>query len=118
MGTKIMVLEDDPDIRRVIALILLRERFEVQSYASATAFLNEISDMDADLFLLDVKLPDGNGMDICNQLKQDSGTRHIPVIMMSAHYNLAKAGEFIADDFICKPFNITDFVDTIRKHIA
>ncbi|MCL4638570.1 MAG: response regulator [Olivibacter sp.] len=118
MKKKIVVLEDDPDIRRIIALILLRENFEVQSYASAAIFLNEMSNMDADVFLLDVKLPDGNGMDICNQLKQDSRTRHIPIIMMSAHYNLAKAGDFIADDFICKPFNITDFVDTIRKHIA
>lgn len=118
MGTKIVVLEDDPDIRRIIALILHREKFEVRSYASATAFLKEISDMDADLFLLDVKLPDGNGMDICNQLKSSTRTRRIPVIMMSAHYNLAKASEFTADDFICKPFNITDFVSTIRKHLA
>ena len=63
-----------------------------------------------DAFILDVMLPDGNGIDVCRKLKEDQRTLHIPVVMMSANYTSGQMAEFCnADEFISKPFDIADF---------
>ncbi|WP_134092043.1 response regulator transcription factor [Olivibacter sp. XZL3] len=118
MKKKIIVLEDDPAIREVIEYILTEAKLSVESYERAESFWKAIHDANADLILLDVMLPDGNGIDICNQLKSQETTSNIPVIIMSAHYNLINDHPCSADDFIRKPFDIRDFVKRIQTYLA
>jgi len=117
MKKKIVILEDDPAIREIIEHILTEEKLNVQSYARAASFWKSLEDTDVDLFLLDVMLPDGNGIEICNQLKSTASTSHVPVIIMSAHHQLIAADKCQAADFIQKPFDIDDFVARIQKHL-
>lgn len=85
---KIFVLEDDPDIRNVVTLMLESEDYNVVSFANVQDFMNRDITEVPDLFILDVMLPDGSGIEVCGQLKAGSCTAKPPIIIMSAHSSL------------------------------
>ncbi|MFC4141970.1 response regulator transcription factor [Pedobacter mendelii] len=114
MSKRICVLEDNDDIREIISFILEEEHYEVSVYANVKDFINREKKPKPDVFLLDVMLPDGNGLDVCNLLKADCATKGIPVMMMSANYkkvDIQKACK--AEDFIPKPFDIANLLSKI-----
>ncbi|UKT65270.1 response regulator transcription factor [Pedobacter mucosus] len=114
MGKRICVLEDNDDIREIISFILEDEAYEVSTYASVKDFLNRQKNVQPDVFLLDVMLPDGNGLDVCNRLKSDSLTKNIPVVIMSANYKEKEVqNQCQAQDFIPKPFDVQDFISRV-----
>lgn len=117
MGKQIILLEDDPGVREVIELILDLEGYQVTSFENVEGFMNRTSAGQPDLFILDVMLPDGSGIEVCGELKAIGG--QIPVLMMSAH---AKAEEIsrscIADAFIAKPFDLNNLLTTVEKLIT
>ncbi|KQS41925.1 PleD family two-component system response regulator [Pedobacter sp. Leaf194] len=121
MGKKIFVLEDDEGIRDVIEILLTEELYEFYGFSTVKDF-NKGDDKSADLYLLDIMLPDGNGIEVCNALKKQASTANIPVLMMSAnssktHVELSCS----SDGFIAKPFNISDLLSkvdlTLQGHI-
>lgn len=117
MRKRIIILEDDLDIRDMIEYLLVEENFEVVCYDRAAKFWKGMETEKADLILLDIMLPDGNGLNICEQLKASDKTAMIPIVIMSAHHNrLTK--DCPAEDFITKPFNVGDFVSRIQKQVA
>ncbi|MNY28824.1 KDP operon transcriptional regulatory protein KdpE [compost metagenome] len=72
-----------------------------------------------DMIVLDIKLPDGNGLEICRELKSSIKTHAIPVMMMSADNYLSKVkSRCVADEFINKPFDINDFANRIEYYVA
>jgi DNA-binding response OmpR family regulator len=115
---KIFVLEDDKDIREIIEWTLEAEDYEVVSFATINEFMGRDAGELPDLFILDIRLPDGSGLEVCNKLRLESAYQYIPIIIMSAHASLeqVKVG-CKADDFIHKPFDLNIFLQTIRKHI-
>ena len=118
MKKRICVLEDDEGIRDIITIILSEENYDVQSFQNINEFMKRNQYELTDLFLLDVMLPDGNGMDVCNSLKKEDHTRLIPVIMMSANFNelqIRTACE--AQGFVAKPFEIDSFLHQISTAI-
>ena len=119
MEKRIYVLEDNDDIREIVSLLLEEEHYEVFAYANiASLRLGLESGQPADLFLLDVMLPDGNGIDYCCELKASPGTAAMPVVMMSANFaNDGKYKRCFAQDYIHKPFEIDDFVKRISAQI-
>ena len=105
MGRKVTILEDDRDIREICAYLFLMEGYTVNSYGDISELRKSTST--PDLYLLDVMLPDGNGLDMCNELKAAPATAKISIIMMSAHidaYDFKNSCK--AEDFISKPFNL------------
>ena len=116
--TRIHILEDDQEIRNVIEILLKEEGFELQLSSSFSELKKNIQNAMPDLFLLDVMLPDGNGAEICKDLKTDLFTKHIPIIVMSAQNNSEqKAIDAFADDYISKPFDIDDVLARIKVQI-
>ncbi len=114
----IYVLEDDQGIREVIELILGLESYVVKSFTTINDFMSA-DRRSADLFLLDVMLPDGNGIEVCKELKSSITTREVPVVIMSAHADLKNLGkECPAEGFITKPFDINKFLQKIGSQIA
>jgi two-component system phosphate regulon response regulator PhoB len=112
----IYVVEDNDDIRELIEYLFESEDFIVTSFANATDFKRHIIVDQPAVIVLDVMLPDGNGVDICNQLKTNEATAAIPVLLMSANTNVAYVGaESKADDFISKPFDIDELVKRVNK---
>lgn len=115
---RIHILEDDQEIRNVIEILLSDEGFELQLSSSFADLKRNIQDAMPDLFLLDVMLPDGNGAEICEDLKTDIFTKHIPIIVMSAQNNSEqKAIDAFADDYISKPFDIDDVLNRINTQL-
>lgn len=119
MKKKIYVLEDNEDIREVVSMILSEEAYEVRSFQDITEFMAKDEHQAADLFLLDVMLPDGNGIDVCSTLKTNPLTSSIPVLMMSANANKYQVElSCNAEGFIAKPFDINSFLKTVSHAIG
>ncbi len=117
MKKRIHVVEDDQDIAYIIEFLLKDEGYEIQVSSTFAELKEKLSDSIPNLFILDVMLPDGNGLDICKDLKTDPFTKHIPVIVMSANVKNKEISEtFCPDDYISKPFDI-DYIEGRIKRL-
>lgn len=118
---KILVIEDDKDIRDTIVYILEEESYEVIS-SEDSKILKSIDSIKPDLILLDNWLTDwksdANGQQLSKELKSNPSTSHIPIIIISAVSNIkeiAEAGQ--ADGYLRKPFDLTELTGIVNKHI-
>ena len=112
----IQVVEDDKDIRFILECVLADSGFILETFNNIKDFSNRPRKHDIDLILLDVQLPDGNGIDLCRDLKNAELTKHIPVVLMSASESSSRAiKEGKADDFIAKPFDLDELVIRIQE---
>ncbi|RNL56646.1 response regulator transcription factor [Pedobacter jejuensis] len=113
-GKKISVLEDDEGILEVVEMILSAEGYEVDGFACVNDFMIGNATSIPDIYLLDVMLPDGDGLRICNQLKNQPKTSHVPVVMMSAHADISiMMAQCKADGFISKPFDLNHIINLV-----
>jgi len=116
---RVFVLEDDTDIREIVVMMLESEHYNVASFATVHDFVNRDVSEVPDLIILDVMLPDGSGLDICDQITEKCGSAKPPIIIMSAHANLSDVTHACsAESFIQKPFDINFFLDRVRTHIT
>lgn len=113
---EIFIVEDDDGIRELIEFLLVSQQYSVKTFPTARAFHKAIPGKLPDLFLLDIMLPDGNGVDLCRQLKEGEKTNNIPVVLMSAHADFSRTEG--ADDFIAKPFDVDELLLRIQKQLA
>lgn len=113
---QIYIVEDDDGIRELIEFLLVSEDYAVKTFPTARSFQETVSHSTPDLFLLDIMLPDGNGLDLCKALKNTGKTKNIPVVLMSAHADIAKMEG--ADDFIAKPFDVDELLERITRQLA
>lgn len=117
MKQKIMVVDDDPDIRRLVQTVLEREGFIVDSSPNAADFFKKVPQFKPDLVVLDLQLPDDDGFGIIKKLRNAPATVHIPIVMLTVQsvdsYKIAGL-EIGADDYIVKPFNQGEFVARLR----
>lgn len=112
----ILVLEDDPDIIEFLQYLLEQEGYTI-AHTDNVGLLKGLYDGNLpDLILLDVFLSGADGRAIARHLKSQEQSRHIPVIMFSAHPHAEETTrEAGADDFIAKPFEIDDLLATLKK---
>lgn len=110
----IYVLEDNANIADIIEFLLTEEDYAVEVCKNANSFWQKMEEHTPDMIVLDVLLPDANGVDICLSLKRNIRTHRIPVLMMSGnnHLNKVKA-KCDADSYINKPFDLNDFVQRV-----
>ncbi|MEJ7693622.1 response regulator [Daejeonella sp.] len=109
---RILVVDDNEEILEVIELILQSEGYEVQCCQTGNDLLSTVHTFNPDVVLLDIILGGYDGRVLCNELKANSKTAHIPVILMSAAHNL-KIAICPADGYIPKPFEIEYLVETV-----
>ena len=114
---KILVVDDDIGILEMVQLVLEDEGYEVQARLNGACFHQMRSDL-PDLILLDVLLSGEDGRELCQRLKGDERTRHIPVILFSAHFSErdipAMSG---ADAFLPKPFHLLELIDLVERYL-
>ena len=115
---KILIVEDDSAIAE-----FLQDLLELEGYTAATTekaeYVEKLLSGDLpDLILLDVLLSGKDGREIVKQLKSQDETKHIPVIMFSAHPSAEKtAREAGADDFIAKPFEVDELLEMLERWV-
>lgn len=114
----ILAVDDDRDIRRVVSLALSREGFEVVTAGSAAEALDWISDHGLPhLAVVDIRMPEVDGFELCRQLQAFSD---VPVIMLSAvdeQETVIRAIEEVAEDYMVKPFNPKELAARVRRVI-
>jgi len=111
-----MVVEDDVDIRKIIGLILHEEDYGVKLCEYVRSIKNQIDQGLPDLLILDLTLSDGNGLDLCSEVKGDSVTSGIPVFLMSSHARPAEVyNKCMPEGLIAKPFDIDDLLTRVGK---
>lgn len=117
MKAKILIVEDEKDIRDLIEYYLKKEGFEVKVSADGEAALDIIRKDKFDLIILDLMLPKINGMELCRILRSDGKTSFMPIIMVTAKsddLDKALGMESGADDYITKPFNLREFIARVK----
>ncbi|MBN2346510.1 MAG: response regulator transcription factor [Candidatus Aminicenantes bacterium] len=113
----IAVVDDELDILELIQLHLSRAGFAVKSFAAARPLLRYLEKQLPDLLVLDLMLPDGDGLDICQALKRDVRTRALPILILTAKGDkpeIVLGLEFGADDYMVKPFSPPELVARVR----
>jgi DNA-binding response OmpR family regulator len=115
---KILVVDDEPDILEFLQVILEEEGYAVLS-SEKGEFLEQLHNGDLpELILVDVLLSGKDGREIVKYLKSQEETKHIPVIMFSAHPSAEQtAREAGAEDFIAKPFEIDELLAKIANYL-
>jgi DNA-binding response OmpR family regulator len=114
METLILVVEDDDAIARPLVDMLGREGFAVERVSTGAEALDEFAQRDFDLVLLDLMLPDMEGLDICRHIR---ATSDVPLIILTARgeeVDRVVGLEVGADDYVAKPFSIRELVARIR----
>jgi DNA-binding response OmpR family regulator len=114
--TKLLIVEDEADVRDLVTLVLREEGYAVDAAADATEGLSLALTNDYDVVILDVRLPDGNGMDIARALRRES--RAVPILMLTAQRTPGDAVRGLdagADDYLGKPFDVTELKARIRS---
>jgi diguanylate cyclase (GGDEF)-like protein len=117
MAIKILIADDDSDIRDVLKLTLGEENYEVLEAKDGEEALKIISAKPLDLVLLDYRMPKMDGREVCRQVKKDLLLRHLPVIMVTGSGDTSdKVGgiDAGADDYIVKPFEPKELLARIR----
>lgn len=117
MQKSILVIDDDPGILDAVKILLEAEGYQVTTSTKGEEAENLNGEL-PDLILLDVLLSGRDGREIARNLKKKHSTEHIPIVMMSAHPTAQKnIHEYLADDFIAKPFEIDYFINKIHAHL-
>lgn len=118
--TRVLVVDDDPEIVTFLATLLELEGIESQVATSAAAALEKLQQGVPNLVLLDIAMPDRDGLDLCRALKKDPRTRDVPVFVVSARPGkdvVERALAAGAEEFIRKPFENQELIARIRDRL-
>lgn len=114
---KIFILEDNEDLRELYTFIFDPQVYELELFVDIASFMTAIERL-PDLYLLDVMLPDGDGITVCQHLKSNPATADVPVIMISAHQHQGEIAKRCPwADFIEKPFDISYLEQTVERNL-
>jgi two-component system phosphate regulon response regulator PhoB/two-component system alkaline phosphatase synthesis response regulator PhoP len=116
-GQLIAVVDDEPDILELVSLNLKRSNFRVSGFAEAQTFYQFLAKEVPDLVILDLMLPDVDGLEICKYLRGQDRFSSIPIIMLTARTEETDKViglELGADDYVTKPFSPRELVARVR----
>ncbi|HEY9020498.1 MAG TPA: phosphate regulon transcriptional regulator PhoB [Paracoccaceae bacterium] len=116
----VLIVEDEPAQREVLAYNLEAEGFRVSRAENGEEALLLISEEAPDLIVLDWMLPNVSGIEVCRQLKMRSDTRGVPVIMLSARseeVDKVRGLETGADDYVIKPYSVVELMARVRAQL-
>ena len=113
----IYILEDDRNIREIEEIALKNADYEVVSFETAAEFGKRLKEGVPDLLLLDLMLPDADGLRLVTQLRQNVMTRSLPVIMVTAkttEIDKVRGLDSGADDYLTKPFSVMELISRVK----
>lgn len=114
---RILIIDDDPDVCALISTFFRNNGFEVATASQKEEAWSTVQQFAPQLLLLDVLLAGSDGREFCRQLKTNVATKHITVIMFSAHPGAAaEIGHYGADDFVPKPFHLQALLQRVLHH--
>lgn len=119
MKKQVLVIDDDPSILESLEFLLVEEGYDVVTAQNGSAIRQIHKTIDPNLILLDYWLPVANGDEVTRELKGNESTRNIPVIVMSASYNIGdRVRAAGADDFIPKPYDLEQMLSKVGNYLV
>ena len=116
---KILIVDDQPDIRRLLKMIMDFSNYELHEASEADSGYGMVKAIRPDLIVLDIMMPGKlNGLQLCSILKSDETFKHIPIILLTARGQLIdrQAGlEAGANEYLVKPFSPIKLIETVRS---
>jgi DNA-binding response OmpR family regulator len=117
MSKKILIVDDEPDLVKLLSMRLKGCDYEVISASDGESGIKKAQKEKPDLIILDILMPRMNGFEMCKRLKENELTKNMPVIMLTSlaqERDLAKGLKEGADCFITKPFSSVDLLCEIK----
>jgi len=117
MSSRVLIIEDEPDIRKTIDYNLKKESFDVLQASSIAEGEKILASEKIDVIILDLMLPDGSGLTLCRDIKSDPKTKDIPVIILTAkteEVDRLVGFELGADDYVTKPFSVRELILRVK----
>jgi DNA-binding response OmpR family regulator len=117
MNKLIAVIDDEPDIVELVTIHLKKAMFKVRGFSDAESFYSFLEEQIPDLIILDLMLPDADGLEICKYLKKEDKFSSIPIIMLTAkgdETDKILGLELGADDYVTKPFSPRELVARVK----
>lgn len=113
----VFVLEDDDSIRKLVVYALESQGFDAEGFAVPSAFWEAMQHGLPDLLLLDIMLPEEDGLSVLSKIRKSEKTARLPVIMLTAkntEYDRAFGLDLGADDYLSKPFGMMELAARVR----
>jgi CheY-like chemotaxis protein len=121
VSRRVLVIDDEGDIRLLMRVMLRQAGVEVEEASSASEGLERLRTSEPDLVLLDIRLPDGDGFEILEQMKQSGQIERVPVVMVSAHSTPSTRLRALAEGaagYVTKPFTGTELLSAVERALA
>ena len=113
----IYIVEDDQNIREIESFALKNSGYQIQDFSCAKDFYRALKDKTPDLAILDIMLPDEDGMEILQKLRRNPETRRLPIMMVTAkttEMDRVKGLDLGADDYMSKPFGVMELISRVK----
>lgn len=113
----IYIVEDDQNIREIESFALKNSGYQIKDFSNARDFYRALKEKRPDLALLDIMLPDEDGMEILQKLRKNQETKRLPVIMVTAkttELDRVKGLDMGADDYMSKPFGVMELISRVK----
>ncbi len=113
----VYVVEDDQNIREIETFALRNTGYEVEDFAYAKEFYEGLGRRRPDVILLDIMLPDADGLEVVEKLRAEAGVRRIPIILVTAktsELDKVKGLDIGADDYMTKPFGVLELISRVK----
>ena len=117
MASRVLIVEDERDIRDLVVLHLQRDGYQVSTAGSGEEALLQVKQSPPDVVLLDLMLPGMSGLEVCRRLRQEQGTATLPILMLTAkadEVDRVVGLEMGADDYVVKPFSPKELVARVH----
>ncbi|NUP89536.1 MAG: response regulator [Candidatus Sumerlaeia bacterium] len=117
-GADVLIIDDDESVRGLLCAVLRREGHAVREAANGAAGLAAVAEQAPDLILCDLNMPEMDGLEVCQRVKGDEATRHIPLVLITgqADHSVRLRGiEVGADDYLTKPMDIAELMARSRS---
>lgn len=121
MSRMILVADDEDDILELVQARLSKRGYDVLTAKNGQEALAILARRQPDLVLVDYRMPDVDGTEVCRHIKGDPRLRHIPVILLTAspgRFTPAALLDAQFDDRLAKPFDATQLLDTVERHLG
>jgi two-component system KDP operon response regulator KdpE len=120
-GARVLVVDDEPSILKVVQVNLVRHEFRVDTAETGLQALDAYARLHPDLVLLDLGLPDIEGMEVIRQIRSHSSTPIVVLSVRGAEHDKVQALDLGADDYLTKPFGVEELLARVRvalRHAA
>lgn len=114
---KILIIDDDENISAILEIALKNEGYEVDILNDSSFGITQVMNNDYDLVLLDIMMPEKNGFDLCKEIREFTTVPIVFITCLDDENSLISALELGGDDYIKKPFNLSEVVMRVKVHL-